>query len=203
MISYILETARASGLFDVIHVSTEDEHVRNTVENLGLVIDFPRPSELADDYTPIMPVLKYVTGAYADRGQHFDEIWSLMACAPFVEPGDLHGMAEMLPRAGGHRAVLAVSQYPVPIEWAYTRTGDGSLTPVMPGMFAVRSQDIEKKYFDTGSVVAFPDAMVSDSVGPGSDSAYVGYVLERKQAIDIDDESDWELAEFMFHSLHR
>ncbi|HUR91664.1 MAG TPA: acylneuraminate cytidylyltransferase family protein [Gemmatimonadaceae bacterium] len=203
MIAYILETARASGLFDVIHVSTEDEHVRKTVENLGLTIDFMRPPELADDYTPIMPVLKYVTDEYADRGNKFDEVWSLMACAPFVESGDFHGAADMLPRAGGHRAVLAVSQYPVPIEWAYSRADDGSLTPEMPGMFAVRSQDIEKKYFDTGTFAAFPNAMVRDSDGPGSDSAYVGYVLERKKAIDIDDESDWGLAESMFHSLHR
>jgi pseudaminic acid cytidylyltransferase len=200
MIAYVLETARTSELFDVIHVSTEDEHVRTTVENLGLTIDFARPPELADDYTPIMPVLKYVVDAYADRGERFDEVWALMACAPFIEPRDLLEVADMLPRAGGRRAVLAVSQYPVPIEWAYTRAEDGSLTPVKPGMFAQRSQDIEKKYFDTGTFVAFPNAMIRDSEGPGSDSAYVGYVLKRNQAIDIDDESDWELAESMFHS---
>src|SRR5438874_1339312 len=72
MIAYVLEVARESGLFDKIHVSTESAEIRQTVERLGFAVDFARPAELADDHTPIMPVLKHVVTTYASRGQTFD-----------------------------------------------------------------------------------------------------------------------------------
>ena len=50
MIAHILQTARASGLFDVIHVSTDSLLVKEVVEKLGFSIDFMRPAELADDH---------------------------------------------------------------------------------------------------------------------------------------------------------
>ena len=198
MIGYILETARASGLFEVIHVSTDDERVRDVVEGLGFSIDFMRPATLADDHTPIMPVLKYVLETYATRGLHFDEVWQLMACAPFVTGNDLKSAADLMKTTDGSKAVIAIAPYPVPVEWAFRRERDGRLIPMEPGMFAMRSQDFEKKYFDTGTFVIYRAETVRIATGAGSDDHYVGYELEKGQAIDIDDEDDWRMAEAMF-----
>jgi N-acylneuraminate cytidylyltransferase len=198
MIGHILGTAKASGLFDVIHVSTEDADVRATVEGLGFTIDFPRPADLADDHTPIMPVLKHVVETYEAQGTKFDEVWLLMACAPFIEVSDLRAAADIFSRAGGRRSVLAVAPYPVPVEWAYRRAPDGALEPLQPGMFAVRSQDIEPKYYDTGTFAILSRDTVAGSVGAGSDTGFLGHVIDKDKAIDIDDEEDWKLAESMF-----
>lgn len=198
MIAHILQAARTSGLFDVIHVSTESADIRKTVEQLGFHVDFMRPAELADDHTPIMPVLKYVTDTYTAKGQQFDQVWMLMACAPLIDAHDLQQAAALFDRAGGHDPLLAVSEYHTPIEWALSRSEDGKLTPLQAGMFAVRSQDLGKKYFDAGAFAAFPAATVRASQGTGSDSGFVGYVLPKGRAIDIDDEADWALAEAMY-----
>jgi N-acylneuraminate cytidylyltransferase len=69
---------------------------------------------------------------------------------------------------------------------------------MQPGMFAIRSQDLEKKYFDAGVFSAFPTARVLASKGAGSDADFVGYMLPKGRAIDIDDEADWMLAEAMY-----
>lgn len=199
MIAHILHAARESELFDVIHVSTESLSICEVVENLGFRIEFMRPPELADDHTPIMPVLKHVTETYASNGQVFDQVWLLMACAPLVESSDLQQAAQLFDQSGGTSPVLAITEYPVPIEWAFSRAPDGKMTPVQPGMFAVRSQDIESKYFDAGVFTAFPITNVLSSEGAGSDLGFVGYVLSKGKAIDIDDEADWALAEAMFH----
>lgn len=198
MIAHILETASKSRLFEVVHVSTEDLLIRDTVESLGFPIDFLRPDSLADDFTGIMPVLKYVVETYSARGQEFDEVWLLMACAPLIDPDDLTAAARLSAGSGGLRPVLAIAPYSVPIEWAFRRDDDGSLTPIQPGMFATRSQDFEPKYFDSGTFAVFPVDRVRSSEGPGSDIGYVGYELARHKAIDIDDESDWSLAEAIF-----
>lgn len=203
MIGHILDTARASALFDVIHVSTESEEVRQVVSGLGFEIDFLRPDDLADDHTPLIPVLKFTVDAYAKRGQEFDEVWLLMACSPFVGCAHLREAASLLVQSGGTQPVIAVARYPVPIEWAYTLGPGGLLNPVQPGKFAVRSQDIEPKYFDAGTFAGFPTAVIQSSHGAGSDSDYIGYVMDRNEVVDIDDEADWALAESMFAHRQR
>ena len=63
----------------------------------------------------------------------------------------------------------------------------------------MRSQDLEKRYFDAGSFAVFPAVRVIESEGAGSDIDFIGYVLPKGTAIDIDDEEDWQLAE----AVHR
>ena len=88
--------------------------------------------------------------------------------------------------------------YSVPIEWVFNRMPDGILIPEQPGKFAIRSQDIEKKYFDAGLFIAFPSAIIQAFEGAGSDAGFVGYIIPRSKAIDIDEEAGWALAETMY-----
>jgi pseudaminic acid cytidylyltransferase len=198
MLAHALEAARASGLFDTIHVSTDSEAIAAVAARCGNPVDFMRPPALADDHTPIMPVLKYAAEEYQRRGRTFDQVWLLMACVPLIEARDLVAAEQLFRDAGGGQPLLAVAEYSVPIEWAFRREADGRLIPVQPGMFAVRSQDIEKKYFDAGAFAVFPAATVLAAEGAGSDAGFVGYPLPKGMAVDIDDEEDWALAEAIF-----
>ncbi len=200
IITYALAAARESGLFETIHVSTESEDIRAVATQFGLSPAFSRPLHLADDDTPIMPVLRHVVEEYATRGKEFDEIWLIMACSPLIDPCDLTKAALMFESSSNQQGLLAVSEYPAPIEWAFSRSESGALTPVQAGMFAVRSQDLEKCYFDAGSFAVFPPKRVLESEGAGSDSGFIGYPLPKGAAIDIDDEQDWQLAEALFRA---
>jgi len=203
MIAYPLEAARDSGLFDTIHVSTESRGIVNVVESLGFPVDFLRPAKLAEDHTPIMPVLKYVTETYRADGRTFDRVCLIMACAPLIEPSDLKAAAALFDRFRGRRSVLAVAPYPVPIEWAFSRSENSLLLPVQKGAFAIRSQDLEPKYYDAGSFAYMSVDRVTSSEGAGNDNDYVGYVLPRYKAIDIDEPEDMALAAAAFQMLHK
>ena len=198
MIGHILAAARASGLFDMIHVSTENAAIADVANALGFPVDFTRPEALADDHTPIMPVLKYTVEEYRRRGRSFDQVWLLMACAPLIRADDLVHAEKLYAASDGQSPLLAVSEFQQPIEWALSRDADGRMTPLQPGMFAVRSQDLEKRYFDAGSFAIFPCTAVERSQGAGSDSGFIGYVLPKGAAVDIDDQRDWLLAEALF-----
>lgn len=200
MIAHILAAAQASGLFDVVHVSTESAAIADVASGQGFPVDFMRPDSLADDYTPIMPVLKYVTDEYQRRGRTFDQVWLLMACAPLIAARDLVAAEKLFAEAGGETHLLAVSEFQAPIEWALRRGADGRMVPMQPGMFAVRSQDLETKYFDAGSFAIFPAATVQRTQGVGMDTGYIGYVLPKGTAVDIDDQRDWELAEAIYRT---
>lgn len=203
MIGHILQAADSSRLFDTVHVSTESGRIADVVRSLGHPIDFLRPDELADDHTPLMPVLRYVAETYAAKGRRYDEIWLLMACSPLIEPDDLVGASEFFLSSGGQRSVMTVAQYPAPVEWAYRRKDGGSLVPLQPEMLTVRSQDIMPTYFDTGSFYIHAASTVLQSEGAGDYSAYVGYLLPRQKAIDIDSEEDLRLAEAIYSAARQ
>ena len=198
MISHIIAKAIASQLFDKIHVSTDSEEIARIAINHGLVIDFYRNKDLCDDYTPIMPVLKYVLHKFEDLGHEYDEVWSLMACAPMVTISDLIGAADMMTKNNRSSPLLAVAEYPVPVEWAFKIKMNKQLEPMMPGKFALRSQDIETSFFDAGAFSVFPSKIIFKSQGAGSDENFIGYPISKSKAIDIDTIEDWDLAESLF-----
>lgn len=203
MISHIIEAALASGFFDEIHVSTDSHEIAELVSSLGLEVVFLRPPHLADDHTPIMPVLKYVLEEYLGRGLAFDTVALLMACAPMITADDLRGAAALFDSHHGKQAVLGVAEYPCPIEWAFRREPNGVLVPVQPGMFSVRSQDLAPAYYDAGQFCFMPSQRVLATVGAGSDEGFLGYPIQRHQAIDIDTMDDWRFAELVFSSIRQ
>ncbi len=198
MIEYALTAAKESGLFDKIHVSTECGDISSAVENLGFEIDFHRPAELADDITPIMPVLKYVAETYKSMGLIFDQVFLVMATSPLIEASDLVGASALHDDHEGKFPVLGVVPYPVPIEWAYSLETGGMLKPLEPGQFAVRSQDLVERYYDAGSFAVFSGDDILNSEGAGDNSQFVGYKLAKYKGIDIDDVDDFSQAEMLY-----
>jgi N-acylneuraminate cytidylyltransferase len=147
-----------------------------------------------------MPVLRYVVETYASKGRQYDEVWLLMACSPLIEAADLVGASRTFSSAEG-RPVMTVAQYPAPVEWAFRRMEGDRLVPLRPEMLPVRSQDIEPSYFDTGSFYIYPSDYVLGSEGAGDYSAYVGYLLSRHKAVDVDGPEDLQLAESLFLAM--
>jgi len=203
MIYHIINTARASGLFDKIHISTDSHVIAELVGTIGLNVDFLRPPQLADDHTPIMPVLKYVLEEYLKQGSAFDTVALLMACAPMITMDDLHGAAALFDSCHGKQAVLGVAEYPCPVEWAFRREPNGVMVPMQPGMFSVRSQDLSPAYYDAGQFCFMSSQRVLSTSGSGSDEDFLGYPIKRHQAIDIDTMDDWRFAELVFSSIHK
>lgn len=202
MLAHVLMAAQTSNLFETIHVSTESKTVYDVAAAYGSPPDFLRPHELADDLTPIMPVLRHVVREYAKRGRNFDEAWVLMACAPLLDSETLIEAAGVLDRHPERSALLAVTEFPAPIQRAYALRADGMLSMAQPEMFPVRSQDLEKHYFDAGSFAAYRTKRVLDSEGAGTSAEFIGFVLPKGSAVDIDEEPDWELAEALYRIKH-
>lgn len=201
MISYILDAARQSKLFDVVHVSTDSEEIHRVVSDLGFPPEFPRSKELADDFTPIMPVMKYVTEMYKNKGKTFDQIWLLMACAPMITAEDLLGMEKLFMSQQGKHPAIGVGAYASPIERGYRRDDQGRLAALDPEKFPIRTQDLPTAYFDAGAFSVFPSDRVLYSDGAGRNDDFLGYILPKHKAIDVDDEGDWKIAEAIYAGI--
>lgn len=200
--SYPLAAARESKLFDRIHISTEDAQIQRVAESLGFEIDFPRPLELAGDHTPLMPVVKWVTSRYRERGQEFETVCVLLPCAPLITAADLVVAHQSFERHAPRKPLMSVSRYPVPVEWAYSRAEDGSLTPVDPKALALRSQDLEVRYHDAGQFYFFDASHLAGDLAD-SNAEFASYVVPRSRSVDIDDEEDLAVASTLFRGAQR
>ena len=107
---HALETAKASGLFDEIHVSTEDNEIAAVAAAHGFAPAFPRRRMLADDVTGLFPVLAWVLEEYARRGRTFDDVCLVMPTAPLIEPADLAAGYEVYQNGRRKLPVLAAAR---------------------------------------------------------------------------------------------
>jgi N-acylneuraminate cytidylyltransferase len=68
MLSWPITTALESRCFDRVIVSTDDEEIAQVARGLGAEVPFLRPTELADDYTPTLPVIVHAIETLTDQG---------------------------------------------------------------------------------------------------------------------------------------
>lgn len=196
LMCHALEAARASGLFDLIHVSTEDAAIAAVAAEAGFPPEFTRDPRLSDDVTPLFPVLKWVLEEYGRRGRAFDTVCLLMPTAPLIEAVDLADGMALYRSHGGARSVIAVSTFPCPVEWAMRLGPDGSITLREPGKDQIRSQDLEQAYFDSGTFIFLPASVLLHH--PDEQPNYVGLRLPRWKAVDIDEPDDLRLAQILY-----
>jgi pseudaminic acid cytidylyltransferase len=199
LISYSIKAAEASRLFDAIHISTDSERIAEVAARYGHPVDFMRAPELADDYTPLLPVMQWTLDEYGRRGRAFETACLLMPTAALIEASDLGAAHDLFHAHGGERVVMAVSRFSVPVEWAFHLEDDHTLKPREPGMANVRSQDLRPCYFDSGTFFFASSKAIAE--GRLNDDRMIGYCLPREKAIDIDDREDLAFAEIVYRGM--
>jgi len=197
LISYALDAAKKSKLFDKIHVSTDSKEIKDIVENLGYKVDFLRKSELADDFTGLFPVLKWVFNEYKKKGIVFEDVFCIMPCAPLLTSSDLKSAYKIFKNFNSKNPLLVASPYNVPIEWAFFRQEDSVLIPKDKKALLLRSQDIRPTFYESGPFNIFSAVHLNDD-NFFNKYKYISYLINKSKAIDIDDLEDLELAKILY-----
>lgn len=198
MISWPVNAARKSALFDRIVVSTDSPEIAAIVQSHGGEVPFLRDAGLADDHTGTTEVIRDAVGRLNLPAEAI--VCCIYPTAVMLEPDDLRaGLAQL--RESNTDWVLSVGHHRSAIQRAYRMTA-GVLTPFDRAMMEQRSQDLEPAYFDAGQFYfaraatwANPDARVWDSAAP--------VILPADRCVDIDTEEDWHLAEKIFASQQK
>ena len=199
IIAYSIEAARASGAFDRILVSTDDEAFAEVARQYGAETPFVRPASLADDHTGTNAVVKHALQWLKDEGQPATMACCIYATAPFVQPRHLREGLELLERHGCAYA-FSVTSYAFPIQRALRLDENGVVKARQPEHIFTRSQDLEETFHDAGQFYwGRADAFLNDVVIYSSDAHAV--VLPRHFVQDIDTLEDWRRAEFMYRAL--
>ena len=197
LIARTIGTLIESGLFDMVHVSTDDEEIAGLAISEGATSPWRRPPELSDDYAITAAV---VTWELEQLGQQFG-ILPTHVCT--VYPASVLITAEHLQgawtkfKSGNYDAVISVLRHPSPILRAYRiRSGDtGEM--IWPQYRLSRSQELEETFYDAGHFYwSTTDYWRNELDQKLALQSRVGlFELSRRDAVDIDTEDDWKFAE--------
>lgn len=201
MIAWSIEAAKASGCFDQIIVSTDDEEIADVARLWGAETPFMRPVELADDFVGTMPVLVHAIKWHQDQVQKLTAVCCLYATAPFVEPYEIKQGLDLLDQAPVDRFVFTATDFASPIQRALKiDLALGVARMWQPEQFSNRSQDLEPAFHDAGQFYwGRPQAWLhSENLFEGSKLL----LLPRWRVQDIDTEDDWIYAQKLFSVLN-
>ncbi|MCP4668349.1 MAG: pseudaminic acid cytidylyltransferase [Deltaproteobacteria bacterium] len=201
IISYSIESAKETGVFDKIIVSTDSEEIANVAKRVGAEVPFLRPAELADDFIPTAPVLMHAIQWLLDRGMDVKYFCCIYATAPFIHPKYIkEGFDLMMEK--GVSSVFSVTTYAFPIHRSLKLNEKENLEMFWPEYEMVRSQDLPEAYHDAGQFYWLETtSFLKGQKIYTSDAMPV--ILPRYLVQDMDTLEDWETAERMFkaHSL--
>ncbi|MCL9781557.1 acylneuraminate cytidylyltransferase family protein [Vibrio sp. S4M6] len=201
MIVYALEALKQSRLFDKIHVSTDCEEIRNVVIEEGFSVDFMRDPKLADDYTGLIPVMRWVLDEYKKLGEEYTQVCCMMPTAPLCRSQDLLDAYEIFEQAKGHYPLIVYAKYPVPIEWAFRRQNDGLMSADSPDLLSTRSQDLEDAYYECGPFTLWTSKHLNQRE-PQSGKV-LPYIMPNERAVDIDTPDDLAYAERLYRLMYQ
>lgn len=199
IMTYSIEAALSSGLFDTVMVSTDDEEIAQIAKEYGAQVPFYRSERTSNDYAATADVVSEVLEEYAKCGIYYETACVIYPTAPFLTVDALKEAMEIL-LSGDADGVMPVVKFSFPPQRSVVMR-NGFLVPSDPESMKMRSQDLEPHYHDCGQfycirVASFlkQRAMVMAHTMP--------YLQDELTVQDIDTEEDWKIAELKYRLLH-
>lgn len=198
IIAYSIETALQSGLFDEVMVSTDDPKIAEIAREAGAKVPFLRSAANSDDYATTMDVIREVVEEYEKLGKQFDLICCIYATAPLVSASKLQeGYSRM--KQLDVDTVFPIVAFSSPIWRGLKINSDGSGEMLWKEHANTRSQDLESVYHDAGQWYWINHKNDVHSI-LGSRMGNV--ILSELEVQDIDNETDWQMAELKYKRLY-
>lgn len=197
IIAYSIEAALKSGLFEEVMVSTEDAEIAAIAKQCGASVPFMRSADTANDFAGTDDVVKEVLREYKKQGREFEVVCCIYATAPFVTVENLKKAYEQI--GDTYDAAFSIVRYSYPVQRALcVRNGFTGMRE--PQYYDARSQDLEPVFHDAGQFY-FMKVNNIDNLLFWTDHTY-GLELSELMVQDLDNETDWQLAEMKYKLLN-
>ncbi|MBE5857767.1 MAG: pseudaminic acid cytidylyltransferase [Lachnospiraceae bacterium] len=200
IIAYSIEAALGSGIFDEVMVSTDDVEIADIAKAFGAKVPFFRSEKTSNDFATTADVISEVLDKYEKMGKSFDYACCVYPTAPFITAEKLKLAMEKLQSEGGDSA-MPVVKFSFPPQRCLV-INDGSLEYKWPENMNKRSQDLEPFYHDCGQYYVFKVSSFRKS-GQIVGGKVIPIVTPDTEVQDIDEMTDWEIAELKYKILHK
>lgn len=205
LIGYTIEAALNSQLNRVI-VSTEDKRIASTAQSFGAEVPFFRPKELAIDEASSLSVLLHALRYLEEKEKYSsDAIAFLQPTSPFRTGKHIDAGLDMLQKSDVD-SIIGVCEVEPSFHpfYTYRKDWDNDLEEVIKlPKKPLRSQDLPKLYRLNDALVLSRREYFNrvDEHSPCFNPKNMkGLAMDRISSIDINDEFDFLLAEFVIKS---
>ncbi|MGQ0732069.1 MAG: acylneuraminate cytidylyltransferase family protein [Acidobacteriota bacterium] len=209
LIVHTIESARASGVFDRLILSTDDPAIADEAVRHGCEVPFLRPAALAHDDTPHLPVLQHAVAWLRDQtGYQADAVMILQPTSPLRRAQDISEAYRLL-KGTDADSVLTVSEVsPHAHPLRMLRVGDDGLATLFVSGEPVghrinRRQDLPPAWLMDGAIYAFR-TRVLDAEPPSLYGRRTRVLpVPHPYGLSLDDSDDWRTAEEAIAALTR
>lgn len=198
IITYSIVAALESGLFQEVMVSTDDDEIADIARRAGASVPFMRSAATSSDYATTSDVLCEVIDEYSKRSMDFKYMACLYPTAPFITAEKLKSAMELILCTDAD-SIIPVVQFSFPPQRCNV-IRNGLLEMKWPEHLSSRSQDLEPLYHDCGQFYVAKVApflehrqLLMPKTRP--------LILPEEEVQDIDNESDWNLAEIKYRVM--
>ena len=198
MVAWPVGHAVASGLFSRVVISTDDREIADAAVASGATLHGLRPAALSDDHAGTAEVLRYELEEFTKREGALPGLCCCLYGTSALALPELlrQGRDALLERDA--ELCMAVIPYGHPIERALQFDESGLTRYRQPECVPMRTQDIRPSYHDAGLFYWFrTEAFLRRGGNSFVPLRTTALVVSPRQAVDIDTEEDWELAEIL------
>jgi len=195
IISYSIEIAINSGIFDEIMVSTDDEEIKKIALQYGAKVPFLRSKKNSDDFSTTLNVLDEVISNYHTiKNQKFDYACCIYPTSPLTTINHIIDGYKLLLNNNFDSTFPAI-KFGYPIWRGLDIKNNGISSMIWDENLNTRSQDLKNVYHDAGQWYWFKPNLKYESLISGNAGALI---LKESEVQDIDNEEDWVLAELKY-----
>jgi N-acylneuraminate cytidylyltransferase len=201
IIAYSIETALESQLFNEVMVSTDDEEIASTAEAYGAKVPFMRSRENSGDHATTYAAIAEVLEKYSNTlGHTYDLGCCIYPTAPLLRKETIQKALAELKEDNESLSTLPIVRFSFPIQRALKLTS-GRIDFVYPEHALTRTQDLEARFHDAGQFYCFNTNLLLKR-GVLIDNTSKGIEVSDLETQDIDNESDWKLAELKWRLIN-
>lgn len=193
LMSYTIEAAIESGIFDCVHVSTDSDEYAGIAKEYGADVPFLRSSVLSSDTASSWDVVRFVLDEYNKLNRCFDIVTLLQPTSPLRNADDIVNCSEMFDSKQAN-AVVSVCETDHPPIFADTIAEDGNMFGFVKKEYRdIPRQAVPKYYRVNGAIYMLKTKCLDNIINLYDDRCYA-YIMDRRRSVDIDDETDFLMA---------
>lgn len=202
LIAHSLRFAHLCPEIDRCIVSTDSEEIANLAREAGGEVPFLRPPELAEDATPMLPVLHHaIREMEAQQGNSYELVVLLQPTSPFRLPDDLSRAMQIMEQDHDTVGVVAVSEPAFNPRVVCVEEKGGYLQWAFDQKTYTRRQEAEPVYRVNGMLYVWRrDHLVRSSADQLYSAPHRLLIVPEERALDIDTLHDFQVGETLLQA---
>jgi CMP-N,N'-diacetyllegionaminic acid synthase len=203
LVAWAIEAARGTRRLSSLVVSSDDREVLDIARGYDPRLALERPAEISSDQSPAIDYVRHALKTLESQGLGpFDAVVIVQPSSPFTLSADIDATVDLLAASKADSAVSVMqldhATHPLKMK---TLQGDRLLPFLEEERGRMAAHELPEIYVRNCSVYATTRSSIERGQIIGDDCR--GYVMPRERSLDINEELDLELAEFLLARRER